>query len=360
MATGGRGRPTLQSIADLLGVSRTTVSNAYNRPERLSAELRQQVLQTAKDLGYSGPDPLGQKLRTGRTTAVGLVTTDSLPYAFQDQAAAGFLQGVALACERAATPLLLMPLAVGREQSLAQIKSAAVDSMIMYSIPDGHPTIDVVLARRIPVVIVDGPRDIPDTDWVGLDQIGASTMTARHLAELGHKEVAVLCHRLSDEIHVGHVGESRLQLATYPVQRERVVGFRDEFVRVTGGSGVVHVAEREVSDIASGRAGAEAILRDFPGVTAVVCTCDALAQGVLAAADLRGLSVPADLSVTGFDDIPSAASVGLTTIWQPLVEKGEVAGEMVLGHPQVAGRREHRLPSKLMIRATTGPAPVRR
>jgi DNA-binding LacI/PurR family transcriptional regulator len=359
MSVSSGSRVTLQSIADALGVSRTTVSNAYNRPDHLSAELLGKVLETAQELGYPGPDPVAGKLRRGSNAAVGLVTTDSLPYAFQDEAAAAFLQGVARACERAATSLLLMPLMEGNEDSLTQISRAAVDSVVCYSISERHRALDAVLRRRIPVVIVDGPRDIVTTDWVGLDQIAASAETARYIAGLGHREVGVLCHRLSDEIYVGHVSDARLAQATYPVQRERVVGFRDAFLVATGGRGVVHVAERVVSDIESGRAGADAILRDFPNVTAIVCTCDALAKGVLVAAGWRGLRVPEDLSVTGFDDIPSAEAAGLTTVWQPMVEKGEVAGEMLLGHRRPGERREHCLPTRLIVRATTGPAPGR-
>jgi len=348
-------RVTLQSIADALGISRTTVSNAYNRPNHLSPELLDKVFRTAEELGYPGPNPAAQKLRTGKNAAIGLVTTDSLPYAFLDEAAASFLQGVALACERAATSLLLMPLIEGNLKSLNQINLAAVDAVICYSISDHHEALEAVLQRRIPVVIVDGPRNIEATDWVGLDQLAASAETARYIAGLGHREVGILCHRLADEIYDGHVDDERLARATYPVQRERVSGFRDEFVKVTGGAGVVHVTEQVVSDIESGRAGAEALLRDYPKVTAIVCTCDALAKGVLVVAARRNLRVPEDLSVTGFDDIPSAKQSGLTTVGQPLVEKGRVAGEMVLGHPGRGTRREHCLPTRLVIRNTTGP-----
>ena len=346
-------RITLQSIADALGISRTTVSNAYNRPDHLSPELLDRVFRSAEELGYPGPNPAAQKLRTGKNSAIGLVTTDSLPYAFFDEAAASFLQGVALACERAATSLLLMPLVEGDARSLNQINLAAVDAVICYSISDKHPALEAVLQRRKPVVIVDGPRDVPTADWVGVDQTAASAETARYIASLGHTEVGVLCHRLADERFDGHVNDARLARATYPVQRERVRGFRDEFVRVTEGRGVVHVTEQVVSDIESGSAGGEAILRDFPNVTAIVCTCDALAQGVLSVARRRGLRVPEDLSVTGFDDIPSAEKAGLTTVRQPMVEKGKVAGEMLLGHSGNGDKREHYLPTSLVIRNTT-------
>lgn len=351
---------TLQSIADVVGVSRTTVSNAYNRPGRLSPKLLERVLETAKDLGYSGPNPVARKLRTGLKSAVGLVLTDSLPFAFRDEAAVGFLHGLALSCEAARTSLLLIPVTPDVSGGLAQIEQAAVDSMVVYSVPDDAPYLQAVLRKNVPVVVVDGPKNLPNTSWVGLDQITSSGLTARHLAELGHREVGVLCHRLSDEAFVGHVDAEQFARATYPVQRERVTGFRDEFLRLTEGKGVVRLSERRVSDIASGRSGARAILRDFPDVTAIVCTCDALALGVLSMAEELGLRVPEDLSVTGFDDIPSAARAQLTTIWQPLVEKGGIAGEMILGNANVAASRHDTLPTRLMVRQTTGPVPAGR
>lgn len=350
---------TLQSVADAVGVSRTTVSNAYNRPERLSSELLGRILETARDLGYSGPDPIARKLRTGQMSAVGLVLTDSLPFAFHDEAAVGFLHGLALACETAHTPLLLIPVTAEGDGGVAQVEQAAVDSMVVYSVPDEAPYLTAVLRRNLPVVVVDGPKDLPRTSWVGLDQSASAGETARYLAGLGHREVGVLCHRLSDEPYVGHVDPERLAGATYPVQRERVVGFRDEFLRVTAGEGTVHVTERRVSDLQQGRNGARAILRDFPGVTAIVCTCDALALGVLSMAEELGLRVPQDLSVTGFDDIPSAGRADLTTVWQPIAEKGEVAGEMILGNANTAASRHDTLPSHLVVRKTTGPAPAR-
>lgn len=353
-------RVTLQSVADAVGVSRTTVSNAYNRPERLSRKVMEQVLAAAQELGYSGPDPVARNLRTGLRSAVGLVLTDSLPFAFQDEAAMGFLRGLAQACETAHTSLLLIPVTPERDGGAAQVEQAAVSSMIVYAVPDDAPYIQAALRKRIPVVVVDGPKTLPRTSWVGLDQVGSSGLTARHLAELGHREVGVLCHRLSDEPYVGHVDDDRLASASYPVQRERVTGFRDAFLSVTQGEGTVHVTERRVSDIASGRSGARAILRDFPDVTAIVCTCDVLALGVLSIADELGRRVPEDLSVTGFDDIPSAAKAQLTTIWQPLAEKGEVAGEMVLGSANTEMSRHETLSTALVVRRTSGPAPLRR
>ena len=105
---------TLQTIAEHLGVSRTTVSNAYNRPDQLAPELRERVLATAAELGYPGPDPAARRLRSGGREAIGLLFTESLAYAFNDPGAVLFLQGFSRATEEAGLALLLLPGFAGR------------------------------------------------------------------------------------------------------------------------------------------------------------------------------------------------------------------------------------------------------
>src|SRR5690349_24949754 len=86
-----RRRATLASLAAELKVSRTTISNAFNRPDQLSPDLRERVLATAKRLGYAGPDPVARSLRTRKAGAVGLVMAEPLPYFFSDPAARDFV-----------------------------------------------------------------------------------------------------------------------------------------------------------------------------------------------------------------------------------------------------------------------------
>src|SRR5690606_41267464 len=104
-----RRQATVASLAAELGVSRTTVSNAYSRPDQLSPELRRRVLETARKLGYPGPDPVARSLRTRKAGAVGLLLTEALSYAFRDPAALGVLEGLALACEDAGVGVQLVP-----------------------------------------------------------------------------------------------------------------------------------------------------------------------------------------------------------------------------------------------------------
>ena len=103
-------RVTLKTVAAAVGVSPATVSNAYNRPDQLSAELRERILAVAAELGFTGPDAAGRALRTGKSGAVGVLLTGHLSYAFSDPYAVGFLAGLAEIAEQFSTSLLLMPI----------------------------------------------------------------------------------------------------------------------------------------------------------------------------------------------------------------------------------------------------------
>src|SRR5919197_5581144 len=119
-----RRRATLASLAAELKVSRTTISNAYNRPDQLSADLRDRVLATAKRLGYPGPDPVARSLRTRKAGAVGLMITEPLNYSFSDPAALDFVAGLADSCEEAGQGLLLV--AIGPNRSVSDGTAAVL------------------------------------------------------------------------------------------------------------------------------------------------------------------------------------------------------------------------------------------
>src|SRR5918994_3374325 len=119
-----RRRATLASLAAELNVSRTTISNAYNRPDQLSAELRDRVLAAAKEMGYPGPDPVARSLRTRRAGAVGLMITEPLTYSFRDPAALNFVAGLAESCEEVGQGLLLV--AVSPDRSVMEGSGAVL------------------------------------------------------------------------------------------------------------------------------------------------------------------------------------------------------------------------------------------
>jgi DNA-binding LacI/PurR family transcriptional regulator len=348
----GAGRVTLQTIADALGVSRTTVSNAYNRPDQLAPELRERILARARELGYAGPDAAARRLRSGRRDAFGLLFTDDLGYAFNDPAAVLLLQGVAGVVEDEGVALLIMPTGE-RHAPRELIRDAVVDGFCAYSFSDDHPALEAVLERRLPLVVVDEPR-LPRHHFVGIDDRGGAREVARHVVSLGHRRIGVVVDRLAGDGFAGFVDAGRRAAATYRVTRERIEGFAEGLAEAGIELDRLPVLEQSSNRRDFGRAGAAALLERDPEVTAVLAMTDELALGAMEELRARGIDVPGRVSVTGFDDVPEAAvsAPSLTTVRQPLRRKGEEAGRLLI-HPP-AEPREVLLPVDLVVRHSTG------
>ncbi|MGI8859844.1 MAG: LacI family DNA-binding transcriptional regulator [Rubrobacteraceae bacterium] len=119
-------------MAAEVGVSPATVSNAYNRPDQLSGELRERVFEAARRVGYAGPDPTARGLRKKRTGAIGALYTDRLSYAFADPAAVMLFEGVSVATEEAGLGLLLIPGGSLGQRDPEALGSAAVDGFVIF------------------------------------------------------------------------------------------------------------------------------------------------------------------------------------------------------------------------------------
>ena len=329
--------PTLATVAAALGVTPMTVSNAYNRPEKLSAELRERILATAEELGYAGPNALARSLRRGRTGALGVVLGEALPYAFEDPGAVAFLGGLARAGADAGIALHLVP-ARGGVGDPALVQDAAVDAFVIFALPDGHPLVEAILRRGLPVVAQSGP-ELLGHPLVAIDERAAARAAAEHLLALGHRRVGILSIPLEDRERA----DRPLALATTPthrVTRGRLAGYRDVLPGAPG---------REVAfnDRAHGEAAADVLLDGDDAPTALLCMSDELAIGALRAARRRGV----ELAVVGFDDTPEAARAGLTTIRQSLDEQGRVCGELAAAERPEPGVRLQ--PWQLVIRTTS-------
>src|SRR3954467_14091061 len=121
-----RRRPTMAQVARAAGVSVMTVSYAYSRPDRVSAEAAARVQGAAAELGYPGPHPGARSLRRGRAGSLGFVLGERLSYAFDDRQAARFLSGVAEVCAGQAVGLTLVP-TTGTDSDTARVTEAGVD-----------------------------------------------------------------------------------------------------------------------------------------------------------------------------------------------------------------------------------------
>ncbi|MGY4709701.1 LacI family DNA-binding transcriptional regulator [Mycolicibacterium sp. CBM1] len=358
-----RRRATLASLAAELKVSRTTISNAYNRPDQLSADLRDRVLATAKRLGYPGPDPVARSLRTRRAGAVGLVITEPLTYAFSDPAALNFVAGLAESCEESGQGLLLVAAGPGRSLSdgTNAVLAAGVDGFVVYAAADDDPYLQTVLQRHVPIVVVDQPKDVPGASRVCIDDRNAMREIADYVLGLGHREIGLLAMRLGAEREVagqaaGLVTADRLSASQFHVQTERIAGVGDAMAAAGLPPESLTIVESYQHLPASGAVAAELALQANPRITALMCTTDVLALSAMDYLRAHGIYVPGQMTVTGFDGIPDALSRGLTTVSQPSLEKGKRAGRLLHNPPRDGMPVVDMLPTEL-VRGRTAGAP---
>jgi DNA-binding LacI/PurR family transcriptional regulator len=317
-------RPTLDTVAREVGVSRATVSNAYNRPDQLSAQLRAKILQAAEQLGYSGPDPVARSLATQRAGAVAVMLDKGLSAAFSDPALSIMLDTLASTVDTGERSLVLMPGgAPGGGPRPSAVARVHADVVVAYSLPNDSPAITAVLQRGLPLVVVDQPAVAAVASLQVEDRLGAR-MAARHVVDLGHRNVGILSLGTKPDGLKGPVSPQRMQSVQFQVTIDRLNGYLD----VLPATPPIWEAPDSVREL--GREGATWLLQQTPRPTALLCMSDELALGAIRAAGDLGLSVPHDISVVGFDDTPAAAWADLTTVRQDLLEKGRRTGELVL------------------------------
>lgn len=355
----GARKPTLETVARAVGVSRATVSNAYNRPDQLSAELRARILSTARQLGYPGPDPVARSLATRRATSVAVLLGAPLTEALGDAALTTMLDGVASVLDEHDHTLVLLPGYQDGGPRPQRVVRAHADLVLVASLADGVPALHAVAQRRLPLVVLDQPA-VPGAARVEIDDEAGAVAAAEHLVALGHRRFGILALPLSPDGVEGPVDPQRTAGARFRVSLDRLVGYLRaiRLGRTGGGTDEVPTWEAPTGDQEAGRRGAHWLLRREPRPTALLCMSDELALGAMRAARDLGLDVPRQVSVVGFDDVPAAAraEVPLTTVHQPLVEKGLRAGELILEVLTGARpRRPVRLPVELVTRASTTP-----
>jgi DNA-binding LacI/PurR family transcriptional regulator len=354
----GVARVTLQTVADKVGVSRMTVSNAFSRPDQLSSHLRARILAVAQELGYAGPDPSARALAKGTTGAVGVLMTDSLSYAFTDEVATGFLGAISEQLGPTGRALTLLTSRAQGDEVPA--RDVPMDGAVVYSCDGFSPAVEWLVRRDLPLVFVDQepPEDRPT---VNVDDRGGARAGAQHLLDLGHRRIGVL---------TGEPAEPQGELAEVDAERagghyssrERLVGWT-ETLRTAGVEPVVVRVPLTPEDAAY--EGARLLLERADRPTGILCFSDVMAHWAVRAAEDLGHAVPGDVSVVGFDDNPLARRMRpeLTTIRQPIAEKGRIAATALTaaieaaqaGRPQPA---EHVvLPTELVVRHSTGPAP---
>ncbi|MGZ3119024.1 LacI family DNA-binding transcriptional regulator [Streptomyces sp. H62] len=329
----------LAQVAKKVGVSEATVSRVLNDKPGVSEATRQSVLSALDVLGYERPT----QLRGERARLVGLVLPE-----LQNPIFPAFAEviGGALA-QQGLTPVLCTQTKGGVSEAdyvellLQQQVSGVVFAGGLFAQADApHDHYRLLAERNIPVVLINAP--IPDLDFpcIACDDAVAVEQSWRHLTSLGHERIGLV---LGPGDHIP--SRRRLQAA----------------VRAAGGSVRDEFVERSMFSLEGGQAAASRLLER--GVTGIICASDPLALGAVRAARRRGLHVPHDVSVVGYDDsaFMTCTEPPLTTVRQPIEAMGRAAVDLLCA--QIQGtevpHRELLFEPELVVRGSTAQVAAR-
>lgn len=332
----------LASIAARAGVSEATVSRVLNGKPGVSAKTRDGVAAAIDVLGYERP----AALRARKARFVGLIVPELTNPIFPVlvQAVESALVGSGL------TPVLCTqtPSGMSEDESVEMLLDHGVSGIIFVSgmhadTKASTDRYDRLVERGVAAVFVNGWLDSINAAFVSCDDAVAAQLAVRHLHDLGHQRIGLA------------LGPRRYT----PVIRRRA-GFVAAMRRHTGRIPPAELIAESVFSVEGGHAAGTSLLD--AGATAVVCASDLMALGVIRAARGRGLDIPRDLSVVGYDDSPLIAFIDppLTTVRQPIAEIGVAAVQALVDEirDEAVPRGELLYQPELVVRASTGPAPT--
>ncbi|MBI9048635.1 MAG: LacI family DNA-binding transcriptional regulator [Anaerolineaceae bacterium] len=331
---------SINDIAKKAGYSKTTVSFAFNNPERLPEQTVKRILDTAEELGYS-PDPIARSMSTGHTGTIGVLFPQSIPDVIRNPFIPEFLAGVGEICTREGFTLMLVPPLKGSIRRA--IENAAVDGFITLGLEEYKATMVVLRQRGVPFITVDSDP-IEDIPAVNIDDETGAKEAMLHVLEQGHRDIRILAIRSGRE---GHYEEYHgtlhyrmngylAALSEYGLELDR------KHIRLIEGACTEYGGAESFRVIWKGR--------NRP--TAIVAMSDIMAIGALNAAREMHIA-DEEISMVGFDDIPMAASVNpaLTTVAQPHCKKGQLAAELLLNTINGEVDNTHYvLPTELVLR----------
>jgi LacI family transcriptional regulator len=309
----GRRAPRALDVAAVAGVSTATVSRTFNAPEKVAPAIRERVLAAAAALDWI-PHAAGSALARRRSYIAGAVipTLDNEIFAAQ----VGAMQ--ASLAEQGVT-LLLGCSNYDQEQALTQVRAMlarGVEALAIVGEAQKPELFDTIAARRVPYVVTYGYQPDSPHPCIGFDNRAAFHRLTRHLLGLGHRELGVILQPVA--------GNDRVAA--------RLAGVREALAEQGLGLRPQHLREGPWS-IAFGRESLRMILNaSAPRPTAIICGNDYLAIGAVLEARAMGLAVPADLSVTGFDDVAMSTQIEppLTTMRVDNAEIGHLAARDLL------------------------------
>ncbi|QPP11153.1 LacI family transcriptional regulator [Streptomyces bathyalis] len=331
---------SIKDVAREAGVSIGTVSNALNRPDRVSADTRSRVLQAVDELGYVRSESARQ-LRVGQSRILALLVLDIGNPFFADvargveQAARAEGLGVMLCNSEHDETAEALYLSLFAEQRVRGVLITPADL--------SGKNIKSLQRNGIPYVFVDRVVAADEACSVSVDDVSGGELAVRHLIEAGHTSLAYVTGPLHLAQCEDRLGGALKALSDAGLPREDLT-----------------VLEQGADDVASGRDAGSRFLGLHSRPTAIFCSNDLLALGVLQTLFAAGVRVPEDVSIVGYDDIEfaEAAAVPLTSVRQPAVRMGRTAAELLLHETSGDPGHEHQriaFQPELFVRRSTLP-----
>ncbi|MFE1555725.1 LacI family DNA-binding transcriptional regulator [Streptomyces sp. NPDC058734] len=333
--------PTLDEVAARAGVSRTAASRVINNAPHVSRVKREAVQRAVRELGFV-PNPTAQALATRRVGAVVLAVSGDEPGLFADPCFAEVVVGVSAALEQTELELILLLANTprGRERFERLLRSRRADGVMLMALRGDDPLGRLCEEVDLPVVFGGLPLTGEPTWYVDADNRGGARLAAEHCARTGRRRPVMI---------TGQVG-TRASVA-------REQGFTDGLT--LSGLPLLGVEPGQFTED-GGAAAMERLLRAHPDLDAVFAASDAMAIGALCTLRERGLRVPEDVAVIGFNDLASArhTSPPLTTVHQPVRALGQEMARMLVS--AIEGHRPSPLilPTRLTVRESAPDLPV--
>jgi LacI family transcriptional regulator len=316
---GGRDRrPTQKDIARAAGVSQAAVSMVLTKTETPSvpAATRARILKLAGELGYQ-PNHPARMLRNARTMALACVIPDITNPFYP-----GLVRGLQSVAAGAGYDVLIFDTdgrAEGEERAVGWLLQGRADGVVGAFFHLRVPQLTTLAHQGIPIVRLESqnkPKGPLPIDSVYIDNAEASAAMTRYLIERGHQRITMI---------LAEVGPSPRRAFGYAAVM-RAAGLVPKFV-----------TDSRYSEQSGARAMREILSETRNRATAIFCANDMLAVGAMVAARSAGLSVPDDIAIVGFDDIPAAKLLGLTTVRQPEFDLGALAAHTLIGRLQPGG-----------------------
>lgn len=310
---GRRGAPTIRQVAALAGVSRATASRVINGGHLVSPETRKAVEAAIAELGFA-PNPVARNLANRRTGSVALVVPEPNQRLLTDPFFASIINGISMTLEDSDLQMVLLIARPGgrTDRLVGYLTTGNVDGAVIAS----HHSDDLfnrqLVDAGLPCVYIGRPLDLARAHYVDMDNAQGARLATEHLVASGRRRIGTITGP-----------------ATMAPGLDRLTGWRAALTEVGLPTDAIAVGDFTTR---GGYAAMEQLLTDHPDLDAVFAASDLMASGALAAISARGLSVPDDIAVFGFDDLGAAETTDppLSTVRHPVTEMAARAGALLV------------------------------